>query len=101
MKKGLVAVCLLAASLIVMAVLSGCSAGVGKDDSVAVTPEKRVTSAKIRYFDGSMDTVLLKGFTYTSSGMVVLHTDDGRKVVIGANNVMIIEESEAQYNCVE
>lgn len=95
MKKALIAVCLLVVALVVLVC---CSAGAGKD----VSAEKRVTSAKIRYFDGSMDTVLLSGYSWgVSSGIVVLHTDDGRKVCVGANNVMIIEESEAQYNCVE
>ena len=96
MKKALVAVCLLVVALIVLA---GCSAGPGKNSS-AVT-EKRVTSAKIRYFDGSMDTVVLDSYTWGASGILVLYTEDGRKMLIGSNNVMIIEESEAQYNCVE
>lgn len=96
MKKALAVVCLLVVALVV---LSGCSAGPGKNSS-AVT-EKRVTSAKIRYFDGSLDTVVLQSYVLDMYGMVILYTEDGRKVIVGPNNVMIIEESEAQYNCME
>lgn len=100
MKKGLVAVCLLAAALIVMALLSG--NGTGAKNQAEVQEEKRVTSAKIRYFDGSLDTVLLTSYSWLgNSDLVILHTDEGRKIIIDGSNMMIVEESEAQYNCVE
>jgi uncharacterized lipoprotein NlpE involved in copper resistance len=64
------------------------------------TQEQRITSAKVRYFDGSMDTLLLKSYTIGRT-MVFLHTEDGRTVVIGPNNVIVIEETESQYECQE
>ncbi len=57
-----------------------------------------ITTAKIRYFDGSMDTLEVDRWFASASGTVTLHTMEGRKVVIGANNVIIIEESEEQYS---
>lgn len=96
MKKALVAVCLL---VVVLFVLAGCSAVTGKDAKVSA--EKRAISAKIRYFDGSMDTVVLTGYSVGCSGTLDLRTEDNRRILVGVNNVMIIEESEAQYNCVE
>lgn len=64
-------------------------------------PQKnRVLSAKIRYFDGSMDTILINSY-YVTGAIMTLQTVEGRKVVIGANNVVVIEETEEQYNCVQ
>lgn len=100
MKKALVTVCLLVAAMIALVCLSGHSA-VSKDKAEA-SEEKRVTSAKIRYFDGSLDTVLLTSYSWLgNSDLVILHTDEGRKIILDGSNMMIIEESEAQYNCVE
>ena len=100
MKKALVTVCLLVAAMIALVCLSGHSA-VAKDKAEA-PEEKRVTSAKIRYFDGSLDTVLLTSYSWLgNSDLVILHTDEGRKIILDGSNMMIIEESEAQYNCVE
>ena len=61
--------------------------------------EKRVTSAKIRYFDGTSDTVLVDSYSIGSGGVIHIHTDLGRTIAIGQNNVIIIQESEEQYNC--
>ena len=66
----------------------------------SVPSKNRVLSAKIRYFDGSMDTVLINSY-YVTGAIMTLCTVDGRKVVIGANNVVVIEETEEQYNCVQ
>lgn len=74
---------------VLLVFLSGCTQG-----------EKRIMSAKVRYFDGSMDTILIDRYRIMD-GTVTIYTDSGRKIVIGANNVIIIEESEAQYNCKE
>ena len=84
MKKLIVLLALFA----VLAVLTGCDGSDGK----------RITTAKIRYFDGSMDTLEVDRWFASASGTVTLHTMEGRKVVIGANNVILIEETEEQYN---
>ena len=86
MKKVLIALVL----AVLLVVLSGC----GMKDPT------RVTSAKVRYFDGSMDTVLLDSYEVGRTA-VYLHTAEGRTVVIGPNNVIIIEESKYQYNAQE
>lgn len=89
MKKKIIAV-----MLIIMAViLVGCGIqNETKDD-------RRVSSAQIRYFDGSMDTVLLESYYIGAGGSyMVLKTDAGRQLIIGINNVLIINETEAQYN---
>ena len=85
MKRLLVLLALMA----VLALLTGCD---------GVTADKRIITAKIRYFDGSMDTLEVDRWFASASGTVTLHTMEGRKVVIGANNVILIEESEEQYN---
>lgn len=73
----------------VMMILSGCSPGL--DDN-----ERRLVHAKIRYFDGSMDTLEVDRW-FASSATVTIFTAEGRKVVIGANNIILIEETEEQY----
>ena len=78
--------------LVCLVIITGCST------LTATTADKRITTAKIRYFDGSMDTLEVDRWFASASGTVTLHTMEGRKVVIGANNVIIIEESEEQYN---
>lgn len=85
MKKLLVFLALTA----VLILLTGCS---------GTTADKRITTAKIRYFDGSMDTLEIDRWRFTASGTIALYTAEGRTVVIGANNVILIEESEEQYN---
>lgn len=84
MKKLLVFLALTA----VLILLTSCS---------GTTADKRITTAKIRYFDGSMDTLEVDRWFASASGTVTLHTMEGRKVVIGANNVILIEETEEQY----
>ena len=84
MKKLLVLLALFA----VLALLTGCD---------GISDDKRITTAKIRYFDGSMDTLEVDRWFASASGTVTLHTMEGRKVVIGANNVILIEETEEQY----
>lgn len=83
-------VTLLLVLLITILLLAGCSNGNEPD-------RRMITTAKIRYLDGSCDTLILERWYASQSGTVTLFTDEGRKVVIGANNVIIIEETEAQY----
>lgn len=86
MKKLLVLLCLIA----VMVFLSGCSG----------TSDKYITTAKIRYFDGTTDTVVVESYNI-AGGILHILTDAGRTVTISANNVILITETEAQYNCQE
>ena len=81
--------------LFILALLSGCAAQSLQTSSAA---KGNVLTAKIRYFDGSTETLVLNGYAYGYSSMVVLYTVDGRKIAVAPNNVIIIEESESQYN---
>ena len=56
-------------------------------------PAPRHLIAKVRYFDGSMDTIRITGYSPVG-GSFWLKADDGNIAVIGANNVMIIEDEE-------
>ena len=87
MKKIILALLLAA----VIFLLAGCATQSG---------EKRVTSAIIRYFDGTGEQVRITNY-YCGTGTVKLWTEHGRVITVGINNVMIIEESEDQYNCKE
>lgn len=58
---------------------------------------KKVITAKVRYFDGSMDTLEVERFYYSASG-VTLILKNGTEMTLGINNVIIIKESEEQYN---
>ena len=49
--------------------------------------------AKIRYFDGSLDTIRITDWRIRD-GAVVFTTERGWKNVIGVNNVIIIEGDE-------
>ena len=60
---------------------------------VVLNPAPRNLIAKVRYFDGSMDTIRITGYSPVG-GCVRLTTEDGRVAVIGANNVIIVEEDE-------
>lgn len=64
---------------------------------VNVVPKKTSTRliAKVRYFDGSLDTLEISGYS-TVGSCVRLRTIDGRQTILGANNVIIIEEVEDQ-----
>lgn len=88
MKKRIAAITVL---ICVLFFCTGC-------DSISSGDEKRVVHAKIRYFDGSMDTLEVDRWFASQSGTVTIFTEEGRKVVIGANNVILIEETEEQYN---
>ena len=63
--------------------------------AVNVIPEKKPDRliAKVRYFDGSLDTLEITGYT-TVGSCIQLRTIDGRRTILGANNVIIIEEEE-------
>ena len=63
--------------------------------------EQKVISAQIRYFDGSQETIILKKYWTSTDGVITLFTDQDRKVLISPNNVIIIEETNDQYNCMD
>ena len=58
---------------------------------VLLNPAPRNLIAKIRYFDGSMDTIWITGYSPVG-GSIWLKTEDGHIALIGANNVMIVED---------
>ena len=60
---------------------------------VLLNPAPRNLIAKIRYFDGSMDTIRITGYS-PLGGSIWLKADDGHIAVIGANNVIIVEDDE-------
>lgn len=88
MKKILVLMALIA----VLILLTGCDGN---------SSERWITSAKIRYFDGSMDTVIVDSYNIGSGGIMHIKTDSGRTITIGSNNVILIYETESQFNCQE
>lgn len=75
----------------ILAICTGCSGPNNTEN------EKRVTHARIRYFDGSMDVLEVDSWYASQTGTVTIHTTEGRKVVIGVNNVILIEETKEQY----
>lgn len=85
MKKFLAIVSIL---IIFLVLCTGCS---------SAPDEKKVISAKVRYFDGSMDTLEINRFEVSVSGLVHLYLKDGADTYIGVNNVIIIKETEEQY----
>ena len=56
-------------------------------------PAPRHLIAKVRYFDGSMDTIRITGYSPVG-GSIWLKAEDGHIAVIGANNVIIVEDDE-------
>lgn len=47
--------------------------------------------AKVRYFDGSLDTLQIKSYKTIGDSILII-TDDGRQMVTGSNNVIIVED---------
>ena len=60
---------------------------------VLLNPVPRNLIAKVRYFDGSMETIRITGYSPVG-GCIWLKADDGHIAVIGANNVIIVEDEE-------
>ncbi len=60
---------------------------------VLLNPVPRNLIAKVRYFDGSMETIRITGYSPVG-GCIWLKADDGHTAVIGANNVIIVEDDE-------
>ena len=57
---------------------------------------KEITSAMIRYFDGSGEQVILKNY-WVGYSTVKLYTADGREITVSPYNVILIKETEDQY----
>lgn len=76
--------------LIFLIVCAGCSP--------AKEADPIVRTAKVRYFDGSMDTLEIERFDVSTSGLIHLYLKDGAEMYLGANNIIIIKETEEQYN---
>ena len=60
---------------------------------VLLNPASRNLIAKIRYFDGSMDTIRITGYSPVG-GSMWLKAEDGHIAVVGANNVIIVEDED-------
>ena len=58
---------------------------------VLLNPAPRHLIAKIRYFDGSMDTIRITGYSPVG-GSIWLQVEDGHIAVVGANKVIIVED---------
>ena len=87
MKKSIAVVLLL---IIFLVLCTGCSNTV-TDDGV-----KKVITAKVRYFDGSMDTLDVDHYC-VSSNVIQLFLKNGAEMTLGTNNVIVIKEPEEQY----
>lgn len=88
MKKFIAIVLLL---IIFLVLCTGCS-NTATDDGV-----KKVITAKVRYFDGSMDTLDVDHY-WVSSNVIQLFLKNGAEMTLGTNNVIVIKEPEEQYN---
>ena len=73
--------------IVILALCTGCSSTDG---------EKIITTAKIRYFDGSMDTLEISGFQ-NYSGIFRLELKEGTIMYVAPNNLIIIQETEERY----
>ena len=60
---------------------------------VLLNPAPRHLIAKVRYFDGSMDTIRITGYSPVG-GSLWLKAEDGHFTIVGANNVIIVEDEE-------
>ena len=60
---------------------------------VIIHPVTRNLIAKIRYFDGSMDTIRITGYSPVG-GSMWLKAEDGKFTIVGANNVIIVEDED-------
>ena len=60
---------------------------------VLLNPAPRNLIAKIRYFDGSVDTIRITGYSPVG-GSMWLKAEDGHFTIVGANNVIIVEDEE-------
>ena len=60
---------------------------------VLLHPAPRHLIAKVRYFDGSMDTIRITGYSPVG-GSMWLKAEDGHFTIVGANNVIIVEDEE-------
>ena len=60
---------------------------------VLLNPASRSLIAKVRYFDGSLDTIRITEYSPVG-GSMWLKAEDGHVALIGANNVIIVEDEE-------
>ena len=60
---------------------------------VLLNPASRNLIAKVRYFDGSLDMIRITEYSPVG-GSMWLKAEDGHIALIGANNVIIVEDEE-------
>lgn len=55
--------------------------------------EKAINTAKIRYFDGSTDTLQITRYSI-SDGTVTVWTRDGQVCISSANNIILVSDDD-------
>lgn len=55
--------------------------------------EKQINTAKIRYFDGSTDTLQITRYSI-SDGTVTVWTRDGQVCISSANNIILLSDDD-------
>lgn len=88
MKKVISAILVL---IILLVICAGCS-------KPATDGERIITTAKVRYLDGSTETLEITHFSAASqSGLIHIFLTDGSEMYFGVNNVIIVKETEEKY----
>lgn len=77
--------------IILLVICAGCS-------KPATDSGRFVWTAKVRYFDGAMETLEIERFDVSASGLIHLYLKDGAEMYFGVNNMIIVKETEEQYN---
>lgn len=87
MKKVISAILVL---IILLVICAGCS-------KPATDGERIITTAKVRYLDGSTETLEITHFSASQSGLIRIVLTDGSEMYFGVNNVIIVKETEEKY----
>lgn len=72
-----------------LAICAGCVCAVIAD----IQTEKEINTAKIRYFDGSTDTLQITRYSI-SDGTVTVWTRDGQVCISSANNIILLSDDD-------
>lgn len=80
------------AVVLMLACLAICAAGVYVVIAGTQT-EKQINTAKIRYFDGSTDTLQITRYAINEDAVTVW-TRDGGVCITGANNIILVSDDD-------
>ena len=58
-----------------------------------IQTEKQINIAKVRYFDGSTDTLQISQYA-TKDGTVMVWTRDGQVCISSANNIILLSDDD-------